>query len=513
MATASTKQYALPAHAELRVTVVPPAVKEPAAANAADAVRIKVSAAASAQADDDGATTSAADCFGAELACGASYALHHNGGCRAVAISAGSGGCVVTVDGDAQQLKLVTTSAPTANGVPSPSSSRWLADLHHSLNVRRSDARKAGAEGLGPRVMVVSSSREAGKSTVCRTLCNYAVRSGYHPLLISADSVCPMLGQPGCLSATSVQHPLGLEEGAGFVPHVTHTTGRPLGANPAADAGIFKNVLAALVDSAEQRTMRYERCRTGGVIVDTFADDGSDASAALLLEIAEQCGIDTVVVLGGDRLRHRLRVAATRHIVIDGPTTFDVAAVNAVVTAGGSHLKLLNFPNLDGCPQLLPADRRFAAVARWREYFYGTATSPITPTTLDVALADATLLRLGSSSAALLDGMLPMQDDSGLADTNAAGGAADVVISSAEVGIDDIDVRRHVLALMPWGAGGADDEDREADGGYLEAAKTGAARGFALVVGVTRTHLTLLVPATALPAEAGNVFIVTETTL
>jgi polyribonucleotide 5'-hydroxyl-kinase len=57
-------------------------------------------------------------------------------------------------------------------------------NVHKMVHNRREQARSSG--GVGPRVILVGPT-DAGKSTVCRLLVNWAVRSGFEPTLVDLD--------------------------------------------------------------------------------------------------------------------------------------------------------------------------------------------------------------------------------------------------------------------------------------------------------------------------------------
>lgn len=62
-------------------------------------------------------------------------------------------------------------------------------NIHKMVNNRRLEAQQRAEEGeavVGPRVIVVGPT-DAGKSTLCRLLINYAVRSGFEPTFVDLD--------------------------------------------------------------------------------------------------------------------------------------------------------------------------------------------------------------------------------------------------------------------------------------------------------------------------------------
>lgn len=58
-------------------------------------------------------------------------------------------------------------------------------NVHQTLNARRQEAQKAG-NSLGP-CCIVAGPTDSGKSTLCRMLCSWAVRSGWQPTFVDLD--------------------------------------------------------------------------------------------------------------------------------------------------------------------------------------------------------------------------------------------------------------------------------------------------------------------------------------
>lgn len=69
------------------------------------------------------------------------------------------------------------------------------------INNRRKAARDIRP---GPVVAVVGP-HDSGKTSLCKILLNYAIRSGWNPLLVEADVRHGMITVPGALSAVQVR--------------------------------------------------------------------------------------------------------------------------------------------------------------------------------------------------------------------------------------------------------------------------------------------------------------------
>jgi polyribonucleotide 5'-hydroxyl-kinase len=72
----------------------------------------------------------------------------------------------------------------------------------HIINNQRTAARDVKP---GPVVAVVGPP-ESGKTSLVKILANYAIRSGWSPLLVETDVRCNMSSMPGTLAAVQV-HP------------------------------------------------------------------------------------------------------------------------------------------------------------------------------------------------------------------------------------------------------------------------------------------------------------------
>ena len=71
-------------------------------------------------------------------------------------------------------------------------------NAHAALDSLRRRAKEAGA--MGPRAMVVGP-QDSGKSTLCRTLLNYAVRANWKPTFVDLDVRVPLgrADRPHCM--------------------------------------------------------------------------------------------------------------------------------------------------------------------------------------------------------------------------------------------------------------------------------------------------------------------------
>ena len=234
-----------------------------------------------------------AELFGAEVAlgdrvappAGAPFALFTWSGAT-LAVSASDGG----------PLDSAASLVYVADYTPMPA----FINVHDALDARRVLARDG--KGRGPRAMVVGPP-DAGKSTLCRVLLNYAVRAGWVPLAVDLDVGQGSMSPPGTIAAAPVATPIppaGLAPDAPLVYWYGHASA---GDNPA--------------------LFRFAVERLGGLLARRAAASPPDAAAAgwiinwmgwvdgqgydLLVDAVAALGVDVLLVVGHDRLFAKLQ--------------------------------------------------------------------------------------------------------------------------------------------------------------------------------------------------------------
>ena len=78
-------------------------------------------------------------------------------------------------------------------------------NTHCILNSVRDNAIRV--RQFGPRVLVCGGNL-SGKTTLCKILINYALKSQFVPIFIDLDLFNNEIGPPGCLMASVVTQPL-----------------------------------------------------------------------------------------------------------------------------------------------------------------------------------------------------------------------------------------------------------------------------------------------------------------
>lgn len=80
---------------------------------------------------------------------------------------------------------------------------RELVNLNHILEQMRAQA--LNQKYSGPRVFITGN-QNSGKTSITRTLVNYAVKLGWSPLLVDLDVTQNTISAPGCLSAALIEN-------------------------------------------------------------------------------------------------------------------------------------------------------------------------------------------------------------------------------------------------------------------------------------------------------------------
>ena len=207
-----------------------------------------------------------------------------------------SGATLAVSASDGGPLDSAASLVYVADYTPMPA----FINVHDALDARRVLARDG--KGRGPRAMVVGPP-DAGKSTLCRVLLNYAVRAGWVPLAVDLDVGQGSMSPPGTIAAAPVATPIppaGLAPDAPLVYWYGHASA---GDNPA--------------------LFRFAVERLGGLLARRAAASPPDAAAAgwiinwmgwvdgqgydLLVDAVAALGVDVLLVVGHDRLFAKLQ--------------------------------------------------------------------------------------------------------------------------------------------------------------------------------------------------------------
>lgn len=479
--------------------------------------------------DEDGtATVARAEVFGTELIPGVPVQLPPG---RSVSVFS-STGCTLTVLAPPSVLQRCCATSLGTTWV------RSLLDFHSHLERARVEARSH--EDVGPRVLFVSDRHHCGLSTYVRWLANFAIRLGYHPLLMDGVVDTPVFAYPGCLGLYHLQYCTDIEEEMNFTPAVHALVGQSRQANPR----LYLHWLQQLLPCGMEKMARNERCRVGGLFFDygvvdpnvvAQAEEASGEAASspsavsggasqfgggdktlvnpldTLLDTIVAADIDHVCVVGSSWLRWKLVQRAWESFGGEGAMEIAQAMLDPrwsvpseVSCGGGQHFRLFLMDSIELVRQipLLLTKRQ-----RWLQYFFGTPSSPVKPTLVTMEAAQVRVATVGAAALDAMSTLLPMLDaeeaDRQKTDTAAV----------SFVTLKDVNLKDRILALST-----ATEYERSADGelhrlpfsAFEKAIRQGTVMGFALVESVTADRLTLLVNGCPMDKDVGLCFLLTE---
>ncbi|AAZ11002.1 hypothetical protein, conserved [Trypanosoma brucei brucei TREU927] len=461
---------------------------------------------------EDGGEEPRAEIFGTELSTGV---VVHLPVARSLAVFSPTG-CrlVLTASSAVHQICYGTTCNATR--------ARSVADIHTHLEVQRVKARRTGADGIGPHVLFVAERRAVGTSTYVRTLINYAVRLGYHPLLLDASVEAPRFGYPGVVSLYAMQYTIDIENEMAFVPGLHSHQGTKKHEDPA----LFLHILRQMMRLSTERMARSDRCRVGGIFVDYGTISRAVVEDAEAWECAEEkpegrpkvnpldvlvstilaAGIDHVFVVGSSWLR--FKIAQRLHQESGAQSEIPQITPSTITCSNGLKVQLFL---LDSTECGAVPDDAFFNRQCWLQYFFGSRTMAVKPTLFTV---DASLIRLvtiGRGDTSGTSTFMPMIDDDSDHQDPTVSGQADVALTYVHP--QDVDIKNRVLALST-----ATEQEELPDGTlqripfavFESRLKRGLLMGFALVESVTAGSVTLLTNAAGIRKDIGLCFIVTD---
>ncbi|KAK7197810.1 hypothetical protein NESM_000734100 [Novymonas esmeraldas] len=516
------REYVLGSFCELRITT-----------SLSSTQLSKVTLRKTAEDDDDASTTSAAaraEVFGTELIAGVPVHLPPG---RSLSIFTSTGCTLLLVAPPTVLQRCYATSLGTTWV-------RSLLDLHSHLERARVEARASG--DVGPRVLFVSDRHHCGASTYARWLGNFAVRLGYHPLLLDGVPDTPAFALPGSIGLFHLQHTVDIEEEMNLTPVLC----APLGQTRAANPRLYQHWLRQLLPHGLEKMARSERCRIGGLFFDfgvvephavevaevaaAAAGSGGEGAAFIapppashggdkalahpldaLIDTIVAADIDHVCVIGSSWLRWKLVQRAWYRF--GGEGTMEVAQAmldprwavpSEVDCGGGQHFKLLLLDAVELTRSVpVPLWKR----QRWLQYFFGTPTSPVRPTLVTLEAAQVRVASVGAAALEAMSTLLPMMDGDD-ADAQKSDGTAVSFVTLHDVALKD-----RIVAIST-----ATEYERDATrelhrlpfSVFERNTRQGTVRGFALVESATPERLTLLLSGCSLDKELGLCFLLTE---
>lgn len=297
-------------------------------------------------------TTGTAEVFGAELAIGQLNTIPPG---SKVAIFSWHG-CVIEVSGEPDMVY-------QANETPM----RMYHGIQAQLDGMRCTARETS--GRGPRVLVAGPT-DSGKSTLCKILVNYAVRTEHRPTYVDLDVGQGSVVLPGTIAATTVSMPLTVDRSYPISAPLVYNYGA---ASPGANTEHFIECLQQLATRLDEHSDADQDARASGLVINTCGwVEGTGYQ--LLVQSINMFNVDMVLVLGDERLWSLLSAEVPQKQVIK------------LSKSGGVVSRDANF-------------RRRSRMTQIREYFYGKSGT-LSPDSRLLNFSDCVLYRVTGGQAA-----------------------------------------------------------------------------------------------------------------
>ncbi|KAI0807663.1 Pre-mRNA cleavage complex II protein Clp1-domain-containing protein [Fomes fomentarius] len=356
-----------------------------------------------------------AEIFGAELAEGKTYLFGEE--CKAAVFT--WQGCTIEVTGH-PSVEYLSDETPMVA----------YANVHMALEAMRVRALAAvhgsplhddsGDEGTDPPRVLVLGPENSGKTSMCKILTNYAVRTGqdWTPMFVNVDPSEGGWAVPGAISAASIAAPLQTSTPASPLGTVATSAPNHIASNALlplsywyGHAEMRRNPLLLdrlIRNLGENIRDRYEgdtaEGRCSGLFVDTpssFAASsgtGSDHRVTMIKACVDAFGINVILVVGHEKLNVEMQ------------------------RMYGNRMAVVKIPKSGGVVELDPAYRARVHKYQLHTYFYGHLIEPplglstkaylqggeqtpdltlqLSPSSTSVNFGDITIYRIGEETMA-----------------------------------------------------------------------------------------------------------------
>ncbi|VDK59478.1 unnamed protein product, partial [Cylicostephanus goldi] len=242
---------------------------------------------------------------------------------------------------------------------------------------------------------------DVGKTTVCRILCNYAVRQGRSPVYIDLDvgqvvSFTQVSRKRGSSSRTfravslfpelserfsSTKQPMSLRDLTVRSLWSTTLFGH---VSPGDNLPLYDLLVKELADSVTLRCATHPEANLGGLVINTCGWVTGEGYGCIVAA-AEAFEVDVVVVLDHERLYNELQR--------DLPTFVKVHSLLSIVSAAK---KILHQPKSGGVETRSRQCRFSARSASIHRYFYGVHSNPYFPFTFELNFTDVIFCKIGT---------------------------------------------------------------------------------------------------------------------
>ncbi|KAI6238910.1 Protein CLP1-like protein [Aphelenchoides fujianensis] len=216
------------------------------------------------------------------------------------------------------------------------------------------ELREKTADGQSGPVVMITGPKCVGKSTLCKVLCNYAVRATTPVVFVDLD-VGQNTVMPGCISMVGVEHL------ADFVNEID--TRAPFAYcfghyNPMENQKLY-DLQVTKAAAVLKKKLQTERFRKGGAIIDTCAWNKGDYYDSVV-KAAKEFGVHVVIVLDHERM--------VADLTRDLPES----------------IRIVHLPKSGGVESLSALQEAEARKLTVHRYFYGTRMCRYYPITIDL---------------------------------------------------------------------------------------------------------------------------------
>ncbi|PFX14840.1 Protein CLP1-like [Stylophora pistillata] len=254
---------------------------------------------------------------------------------------------------------------------------------------------------VGDLHVMVTGPVDVGKSTLCKLLLNYAVRSGRRPVFVDLDVGQGYIGVPGSMGALLIERPADIEEDKFITNSGFHgISGFPLQAplvyhyghtSPGPNEKLYNKLSSKMAEVTKERFDKNKKARVSGCIINTCGWV-TGTGYRIVVHAAEAFEVNVIVVLDQERLYNDLKKQF------------------------GSKVQIVHLPKSGGVVVRSQETRREGRDNRVRDYFYGMNSS-FYPHIFEVKFADIKIFKIGAPAvpdSCLPLGMAPDQNETKL---------------------------------------------------------------------------------------------------
>jgi len=298
-------------------------------------------------------TEGKAECFGTELAINKNYTFTGGRNCA-----------IFTYHGATIELESSKGKDKINSYVGSDTPMKEYLAMHDKLANQRTPT-------TSPRVLVVGPA-DTGKSTVCKILLNYAVRRGNKTIFVDLDCSQNDITFPGSVSmvARNAYDPIDIEDEFSLCTPLTYFYGET---SPDKNTSYFEVLVNQIKKLIDRRHNVDPILKEGGFIVNTGSSWVEGLGYQLLVYTARHMNINTIIVIGDDRLTFKL---------------------NKELSNTNPNITVATLKKNPGVVNRAKEHRSKTNQLKIKQYFYGVSR-PLSPHSVLVRFDDVVFCRIG----------------------------------------------------------------------------------------------------------------------